>query len=196
MYQLIQFASGCESERDAARALGYDYYSWDVPYAEQPDFTEKKWVEMTDEEKAALVILDYSERTWDRREPRSSFKLWGDLTDEETEAAEVLGYRATKWNDKAGNAKSPEYASRVWSNFTYEEQAALGVLGFTEVLWDDGTSGRPRSSFKPWAELTICGEDISVAHTVDASQCMDISRWVLCYYVDLYSYHILVLTCD
>ena len=111
-------------------------------------------------------------------------------------AAEVLGYKAAKWNDKQGQAKSPDHVNRVWSNLTYDEQAALGVLGFTEVLWDDGTSGRPRSSFKPWAELTICGEDISVAHTVDASQCMDISRWVLCYYVDLYSYHILVLTCD
>ena len=121
---------------------------------------------MTDEEKAALVILDYSEYTWKTREPNSSYKIWTDLTDDERLAAEVLGYKAAKWNDKQGQANLPESVNRVWSNLTNDEQAAMGVLGFTETLWDDGTSGRPRSYIKDWDELTVCGDYISDAHTV------------------------------
>ena len=117
---------------------------------------------MTDEEKSALLILGYSAHGWDTREPHSSYKLWGELKDEEKAAAEVLGYKATKWNNKAGQAKPPGYVEKVWMELTNDEQAALGVLGFTETLWDDGTSPRPRSYFKSWDELTVCGERPSV----------------------------------
>ena len=112
---------------------------------------------MTDEEKAALVVLGYSEHSWDTREPYSSYKLWGQLTEKERAAAEVLGYKAVNWNDLAGQANLPAHVNKVWSELTDEEKAALEVLGFTEVLWDEGTSPRPASFFRAWTALTVCG---------------------------------------
>ena len=121
---------------------------------------------MTDEEKAALLVLGYSAHGWDTREPDSSYKLWSDLTDEEEAAAEVLGYDATTWDHSAGLAKGPNHVGKVWSELTDYEQAAMGIFGFTETLWGDGISGRPRSYFKRWDMLTICGKDISVTHII------------------------------
>ena len=105
---------------------------------------------MTAEEKAALVVLGYSEHSWDTREPYASYKSWGDLTEKEHAAAEVLVQQAVRWSGRDG-------VDRVWSELTDEEKAALEVLGFTEVLWDEGTSPRPASFFKAWKELTVCG---------------------------------------
>ena len=160
----IVFTSECEDEREAALVLGFNAESWESSQVQQPTSTEKTWMEMTDEEKAALKTLRYSASTWRNREPHSSYKLWGDLTDDEKIAAVVLGYRAANWNDRAGQAKPPDHVGKTWSKLTLDEQAALGVLGFTKTLWNDGTSGRPGSYFKSWGELTVCGEGISVAH--------------------------------
>ena len=129
---------------------------------------------MTDEEKSALLILGYSAHGWDTREPDSSYKLWSDLTDKERVAAGVLGYKAAKWNDKAGQAKPPDHVGKKWVELTKDEQAAMGVLGLTETVWDDGTSARPRSYFKSWDMLTVCGEDISVALTFHLIKCIEI----------------------
>ena len=160
----MAIAPGCEDEQHAARVLGFNRTSWNGGHGEveQPASTKKRWVEMTAEEKAALVVLGYSEHSWDTREPFSSYKVWGDLTDKERAAAELLGYKAVRWNDLAGLAKPLAHVDRVWSELTDEEKAALEVLGFTEVLWDEGTSPRPASFFKAWKALTVCSEFIHV----------------------------------
>ena len=59
---------------DKPRA-SYDRYSWkSLTDMKQPASSEKSWMEMTDEEKDALVVLGYSEYTWDSRELVSSYK--------------------------------------------------------------------------------------------------------------------------
>ena len=158
----IEFVSGCEDERHAARVLGYDRYSWKSAEIYQPAFTGKTWREMTAEERTALLVLGYSEYTWETREPVSSYKYWGGLTDEEKTAAEVLGYKAVRWNDRAGTAKQPKFVNKDWAELTQDEQNALEVLGYTETLWDGGTSSHPQSFTKDWDELTVCGQDISL----------------------------------
>ena len=141
----IAFVLECEDQRVAARVLGFDFYSWFASKAPQPASTEKTWIEMTDEEKSALLALGYSAHGWDTREPHSSYKLWGDLTDEEKAAAEVLGYNAVRWNDKEDKAKQPQHLKKYWEELTFDEQTAVEVLGFTDTMWDAGSSGRPRS---------------------------------------------------
>ena len=153
---LIEFTLGCEDEREAALILGFNAESWSSSQVQQPASTKKTWVEMTDEEKAALVVLGYSVNSWDNREPHSSYKLWGDLTDDEKIAAEMLGYRAAKWNKRAG-----DHVRKDWPEMTNDEQVALEILGFTQTLWDEGTFMRPISYFKSWDQLTVCGESPS-----------------------------------
>ena len=123
---------------------------------------------MTDEEKAALVVLGYSASSWDNREPFSNYKFWKDLTHEEKEAAQVLGYKAVRWNDRAGQAKAPGHVGKLWMELTNDEQGALEVLGFSETLWDDGTSPLPLSAFKTWNKLAVCGKDPAVTRYDDS----------------------------
>ena len=124
---------------------------------------------MTDEEKTALLVLGHSAISWDTREPVASYKLWQHLTDEEETAAKLLGFNATTFNKSPNPTKAPKYVGKAWSELTLEEQAAIRVLGFTQTLWDDGVSAAPKSYFKSWDELTVCGEAISVAHTIYTS---------------------------
>ena len=159
----IEFASGCEDERDAARVLGYKAESWNSTRFQQPASSAKTWSEMTDEEKSALLVLGYSAHGWDTREPHSSYKLWSELTDEERIAADVLGYKAAKWNNRAGQAKPPDHVWKAWTELTNDERAALEMLGYNQQLWDDENTPRPESYFKSWDELTVCGEDPFVA---------------------------------
>ena len=122
-------------------------------------------MEMTDEEKDALVVLGYSEYTWDSREPISSYKYWGDLTDDERAAAELLGYKASKWNDRAGTAKQPKHVKKSWADLNSDEQNALVALGWSEEVWDEGTSARPESFATSWDDLKVCGKGVSAKHT-------------------------------
>ena len=150
--------SKCQDEQHAARVLGYDQTSWNEGPGEfeHPASTAKTWVEMTGEEKAALVVLGYSERSWDTRMPYTSYKLWRDLTGEQKAAAEVLGYKASNWND--WSEKQPAHSDKAWAELVDEKKVALQVLGFTEKLWDYGTSPLPSSAFKTWNKLNVCGE--------------------------------------
>ena len=156
----IKFAIGCEDERQAAIVLGYDGASWNSTEVEQPASTNKNWDDMTEEEQAALQILGYSQHGWDTRDPHSNNQYWGDLTEDERAAAELLGYRSAKWNDRKGTAKPPDHVGKMWSQLTNNERAALRVLGYRKKLWDYGATPRPRSFFKGWNELTVCGESL------------------------------------
>ena len=117
---------------------------------------------MTDEEKSALLILGYSAHGWDTRSPSSDNLYWRDLTDGQRTAAEMLGYKPAKWNDRKGTAKPPDHVGKLWSELTNAERASLRVLGYRKKLWNMGATPRPRSYFKAWEELTVCGEVPSV----------------------------------
>ena len=85
--QLIIPGSGCESEQEAAKALGYTQVSWDDVSGKekQPSHTDKSWLQMTAQEKAALTVLGYIAKTWDdvsgkETQPASASKTWDKLS--------------------------------------------------------------------------------------------------------------------
>ena len=138
--------------------MGYGAAAWNSTKVQQPATDLQLWSEMTEEQQAALLVLGYSERTWDRREPHSTNMYWRDLSSVQQTGAELLGYRASKWNDRKGNANPPDHVGKAWEELTDDEQVALEILGFTQTLWDEGTFPRPHSYFKSWDQLTTCGE--------------------------------------
>ena len=120
----IAFVLECEDQRVAARVLGFDFYLWFSSKAPQPASTEKTWIEMTDEEKATLLILGYSAHGWDTRSPSSDNLYWRDLTDGQRTAAEMLGYKPAKWNDRkvstfADHVLVLYYQHTLFINFYY-----------------------------------------------------------------------------
>ena len=77
----------CESERNAARALGYNQASWDnlSGREQQPWSFIKRWSSLTAIEKEALAIMGYNATTWDNDsgnepQPDAYSKDWADLT--------------------------------------------------------------------------------------------------------------------
>ena len=153
--------SGCQDEQQAAQVLGFNRISWNDKKSkqEQPASMDKTWAELTGDEKAAVVVLGYTGKTWDNREPFVNHKFWGDLTREQLRAVKALGYTAATWNNKDKTAVQPAYVDKAWPQMTNDERAALGVLGYTATTWDDGTSPLPSSAFKTWEGLNVCGED-------------------------------------
>ena len=83
---LALFTLGCNSEQDAARALGYTQRSWDnVSGRErQPASENKAWFQLTPRERQAATILGYNQRLWDQSEtapqPASGDKAWSELS--------------------------------------------------------------------------------------------------------------------
>ena len=97
---------------------------------------------MTDEEKAALLILGYSAHGWDTRSPSSDNLYWRDLTDGQRTAAEMLGYKPAKWNDRkvstfADHVLVLYYPHTLFINFYYPHM--LGVDFMCLVRNDDTT---------------------------------------------------------
>ena len=66
--------------------LGFDQVTWDNFGQEAPPQSfNNYWNELTDNEKAAAVLLGYNERSWnndtgDEPQPLSHSKKWVDLT--------------------------------------------------------------------------------------------------------------------
>ena len=58
--------SACTSEQTAAKTLGYTRSSWNnfSGKAKPPASKSKDWSELTDAERAAAIILGYSQITW------------------------------------------------------------------------------------------------------------------------------------
>ena len=64
--------------------LGYTQSSWDNTDEQQPASSEKYWAELSDNERAAAVVLGYNEDSWDNGgrhdQPDSYYKYWSELT--------------------------------------------------------------------------------------------------------------------
>ena len=67
--------------------LGYEQVTWDNLSGEeqQPWSSIKSWASLTDNEKAAAVVLGYTATTWDNKSgseanPASAAKHWAELT--------------------------------------------------------------------------------------------------------------------
>ena len=79
--------SACDSEQDAAAALGYTQVTWDnLSGREQKPWSFiKSWAALGATEKAAAVLLGYTQTSWDDElgtvpRPASAFKRWSELT--------------------------------------------------------------------------------------------------------------------
>ena len=66
--------------------MGYTQQSWDDESGKekQPASAKKYWAKLTDAEKAAAMVLGYTERIWDKGgkkdQPASADKYWAELT--------------------------------------------------------------------------------------------------------------------
>ena len=69
---LVAFPSGCQSEQEAAKALGYTQITWDnlSGNENEPSIVDKYWSEMTAQEKAALTVLGFTAKIWDNHSGR------------------------------------------------------------------------------------------------------------------------------
>ena len=76
----------CNSEREAAKFLGYTAKSWDNLSGKevQPPADDKWWVHLTENEQAAAAVLGWTEKSWDfwetEPQPASANKSWAELT--------------------------------------------------------------------------------------------------------------------
>ena len=96
----IQLASGCNSEQDAARVLGFTSVTWDnlSGSEQQPTTIEKSWVDLTDDERAAAMVLGFTRPVWDTL----------------VAALLLLGLDQPNWD----NGGLPESLSKPWSQLS------------------------------------------------------------------------------
>ena len=86
-FTIALHASGCQSELNAARMLGYTQVTWDDYTGEerQPASLKKFWHMLTAGEKAGANALGYTQKVWDDRSskemrPASHTMNWAELT--------------------------------------------------------------------------------------------------------------------
>ena len=98
--------------------MGYTSITWDnwSGTEKQPDSVFKKWADLTDEERSAVIVLGYTRGRWDNKSPASNTKYWSQLSDLEKEAAETFGYNEKTWDNLSGEEKSPMSSSTAWDD--------------------------------------------------------------------------------
>ena len=142
--------------------LGFTSVTWDnlSGTEQQPATIDKAWIDLTDDEKAAAMILGFTRLVWDTPVPAAAEKYWASLSEFERAAAEALGFTELSWDNKSGKEIQPPSTRKSWSEMTGKELAALLFLGFDQSNWDNWlTGGLPESLSKPWNQLSSCGED-------------------------------------
>ena len=97
----MRLLSVCDSEHDAAAALGYTQVSWEnlSGQEQQPYSSFKSWSLLRDDQKAAAAVLEYNQTNWDNKsgmepQPTSVLKSWAELTvcdDGEDSLSQPLG---------------------------------------------------------------------------------------------------------
>ena len=150
----------CDSERDAAKALGFTKLSWDnwSGVEPQPASLEKRWDEFTDREREGAINLGWTQMIWDTQQPDVFEKFWSELTDVERKSAQTLGYTQVTWDNASGQEIQPESNNKMWAALSENEQFALEALGFHQTSWDNTPLPLPATYNKRWGELTMCGE--------------------------------------
>ena len=157
--------TGCLTEQDAARALGYTEDTWDnlSGMETQPLSESKTWSQLTDTERAAAEVLGYDQLIWDTQPPAAATKFWESLTDTEKAAAIELGYTQITWDNESGTEVQPPFFNQVWEQMTDQQIGALVVLGYTKTSWDNWASPLPTTATKLFSLLSstcsTCSED-------------------------------------
>ena len=159
-FTIAPHASGCESEQDAARMLGFTQVTWDDYTGEerQPASLKKFWHMLTAGEKAGALVLGYTR------------KIWDDRSSEEMRPAS----HTTHWAELTTCGKQPSYCplrvrpvmrvtEMTVTHLTHlptssgckSEQDAAKALRFTQVVWDNesGNETQPSSSSTAWDDL-------------------------------------------
>ena len=162
----IELALVCDSEREAAKALGFTKVKWDNWSGQepQPQTLEKNWGRLTEDEQAAARKLGFTQLIWDTQQPDVLAKFWSALTDSEKKAAGMLGFTELSWDNKSGQEIQPDAYNKMWSQLTEEEQFGLDHLGFHQTSWDNSPLALPQTFSKRWGDLTKCGENPFVPH--------------------------------
>jgi len=137
--------------QDAAECLGWTRSSWNAN--DRIPTEEKKWNELTDNEKSACQSLGWSQKLWDDDNGDGSVSVstapsrtyggvvFDDLPQFVKQAAETLGYTSEKWNND-GSIPAEE---KDWDQLSSSEQLAANVLGFSEQSWN-GPAGPQKSA--------------------------------------------------
>ena len=161
---LVVCMPDCDSEQDAARALGFTQRSWDNESGRerQPASEDKAWLQLTQRERRAATRLGYNQRLWDwlepAQQPASAGKGWSELSNLERRGAMGLGYNQRNWDNESGSERQPSTGDLDWDYLTSNQQNAARELGYSRRSWD---GPRPDSVYRAWSELSSCGEKCS-----------------------------------
>jgi len=131
--------TGTMTRAEAAKLLGYTQASWDDVKQAQPASSKKQWVQLTASQKAAYIVLGYTEKNWSTI-TKSKTKWSSHVVSTGTtipmtraKAAALLGYTQASWD----NVKQTQPASskKQWAQLSTTERSAAMALGYTEQTW-------------------------------------------------------------
>jgi hypothetical protein len=114
---------------------------------------KKRWMELTDEQRADANTVGFYERTWDCFQNHYRAYEWEELDRDSQDAASVLGWNNSTW---AAKDTPPSY-DIAWDQLSETEQSEAAKLCYFADNWEVGTRLPPTDSN---------GERISSAHSI------------------------------
>ena len=155
-----EWADLTREQKNAARALGYDNFSWDCW---QNHFQGYRWINLDDPYIQAgqwWKTLGWDIYKWNQYQdaPESDGKSWYELSDEERYAAAQLCYSRESWDEgdvlvDGFPIRRPEFRYTHWYDLTDDTRTAVDErLKYSALTWN--VLGLGRIEGKGWEGLT------------------------------------------